>query len=103
MRIEWATSARANLLELYDYIAEDSPQNAERFITRLFDAIDHLADQPKMGRHVPEADNRDDVRELIFHDYRIIYHLQTEYVYIVNVLHGSRNLQRLRVKPWEVK
>ena len=51
MRIEWATSARANFLELYDYIA----------------------------------------------------HLQTEYVYIVNVLHGSRNLQRLRVKPWEVK
>lgn len=103
MRIEWAASARANLQELYDYIAEDSSQNAERFITRLFDAIDQLADQPRMGRHVPEADNHDDVRELIFHNYRIIYHLQAEYVYIVNVIHGGRDLQRLKVKPWEVK
>lgn len=55
MKIQWAAGAQTNLRELYDYIAEDSPQNAERFITRLFDAIDHLADQPKMGRRVPEA------------------------------------------------
>ena len=103
MRIEWATSAQANLQELYDYISKDSPQNAERFITRLFDAIDYLADQPKLGRHVPEADNCVDMRELIFHNYRIIYHLQAEYVYIVNVIHGSRDLERLKVKPWEVK
>ena len=103
MKIQWAASAQTNLRELYDYIAEDSPQNAERFITRLFDAIDHLADQPKMGRRVPEADNRDNIRELIFNNYRIIYLLQTESVYIVNVIHGSRDLQRLKVKPWEVK
>ena len=65
MRIEWPTSAQANLQELYDYISKDSPRNAERFIARLFDAMDHLADQPKMGHPVPGADN-DDVRELIF-------------------------------------
>ncbi len=103
MRIEWTTSARVNLQELYDYISKDSPRNAERFIARLFDAIDHLADQPKMGRAVPEADNGDDVRELIFQNYRIIYYLEAEYVYIVNVIHGSRDLKRLKVKPWEVK
>ena len=26
MRIEWATSAQANLQELYDYISKDSPE-----------------------------------------------------------------------------
>ncbi len=103
MRIEWATSARANLGELYAYIAEDSPLNAERFIERLFDAVEKLAEQPRIGRQVPEAEDRDDVRELIFNDYRIIYHLKSDCVYIVNVIHGSRDLQRMKVKPWEVK
>jgi len=66
MKIEWAERARTNLWELHEYIAEDSPENADRFIAKIFDNVEALVDQPKMGRHAPEADNRDDVHELIF-------------------------------------
>ncbi|MCK4708744.1 MAG: type II toxin-antitoxin system RelE/ParE family toxin [Gammaproteobacteria bacterium] len=45
-----------------------------------------------MGREVPEAEERDDVRELIFQDYRIIYLRQPDYIYIVTMIHGSRDL-----------
>ena len=31
-------------------------------------------------------------RELIFRDYRIIYLLRTEHLYVVSVIHGSRDL-----------
>jgi toxin ParE1/3/4 len=103
MRVEWTEPALEDMAAIQQYIAADSPENANRFIGRLFDTAEPLADQPKMGRQVPEVDDRDDVRELIFQDYRIIYRIKTQQVDILTVIHGSRDLQRLKVKPWEVK
>jgi plasmid stabilization system protein ParE len=51
-----------------------------------------LADFPKIGRTVPEAAGREDVRELIFQGYRIIYLTQPKRVFIVTIIHGSRDL-----------
>jgi plasmid stabilization system protein ParE len=50
----------------------------------------------------PEA-NRDDIRELIFHAYRIIYLIAEEQVTILTVVHGSRDLGRRSPLPWEVE
>jgi len=55
-----------------------------------------------MGRKVPEAGHRDDVRELIVQGYRIIYLTHPEKVFIVTILHGSRDLAGEEVKPWDV-
>lgn len=63
MRVEWTLPALDDLVAIRDYIAEDSPQNAFRFIESLFDVVEALVDQPEMGRHVPETDLRE-VREL---------------------------------------
>ncbi len=84
-----------------DYIAKDSPYYARRFIERIFDAAGKLQDHPRMGRLVPEAD-RDDVRELIYQGYRIIYRTQPDRVQVVTVIHGSRNLAAKEVKPRDV-
>ena len=54
-----------------------------------------------MGREVPEAE-RGDVRELIFHNYRIMYLVRTDLLYIVAIIHGSRDLTRMENKHWEV-
>jgi len=51
---------------------------------------------------VPEADC-DDVRELIYQGYRIIYLVaRPEQVFIVTIIHGSRNLAGEEIKPWDV-
>ena len=92
MRIEWSKVAEADLNDIYDYIARDVPYYAELFIDQLIKATDNLADHPRLGRKVPEADYRDDVRELIVQSYRIIYRLQTQKLQILTVIHGSRNL-----------
>jgi len=57
---------------------------------------------PELGRQVPEAEERGDVRELIFQGYRIIYLHQTAHVYIAAVTHGSRDLIGMENRPWEV-
>ena len=72
-----------------------------QFVERVFTAAEKLRDHPKMGRPVPEAD-QDDVRELIFQRYRIIYRTKPERVQIITVIHGSRNLAAKDVKPWDV-
>lgn len=102
MKIHWSEIAEADLDDIYDYIARDVPYYAELFIDRLIENTDKLEDHPRMGRKVPEADNRDDVRELIVQGYRIIYLLQVEQLQILTVIHGSRNLGD-EVKPWDVE
>ncbi|MFV2055663.1 MAG: type II toxin-antitoxin system RelE/ParE family toxin [Thiohalomonadales bacterium] len=102
MRVEWTEPALDDMVAIRDYIAEDSPENAYRFIERLFDAAEPLVEQPKMGRQVPEAE-RQDVRELLYKDYRIIYLVKTEQVDILTVVHGSRNLNLLKTMPWDTK
>lgn len=101
MRIRWSARARTDLQDLRDYIAKDSPYYARRFVAKIIASIEKLTDHPKIGREVPEA-KRDDVRELIFHGYRIVYLLDPEDIFIVTVIHGSRDLTGQEPKPWEI-
>ena len=102
MKIHWSEIAEADLDDIYDYIARDVPYYAELFVDTLIEATDKLEDHPHMGRKVPEADHRDDVRELIVQGYRIIYLTLPEKIFIVTVIHSSRNLAGEEVKPWDV-
>ncbi len=77
------------------------PYYAELFVDRLIEATDKLEAHPRLGRKVPEADDRDDVRELIVQGYRIVYLLQPEQLQILTVIHGSRDLAGQEKKPWE--
>jgi toxin ParE1/3/4 len=100
MKIEWTQSAELDLCDLYDWIAKDSSVNARRFIDRLLDATALLQEQPQMGREVPEA-RRSDVREILFEDYRVFYLLAVDCLYVLGVIHGSRDLANLQAKPWD--
>ena len=102
MVIEWSRRARADIRDLKAYIAKDSPYYARRFTERVVATVEKLADFPKIGRPVPEAEGRDDVRELIYQGYRIIYLTQPGRVFIVTIIHGSRGLTGKEVKPWDV-
>ena len=101
MVLEWTDPALDDLEIIRDYIAKDSPYYAKRFIERIFDAAEKLQNHPQMGRLVPEA-NRDDVRELIFQGYRIIYRTKPYRVQIITVIHGSRNLAAKEINPWDI-
>lgn len=102
MRITWSDVAEADLDDLYDYIARDVPYYAKQFVDRLIEAVGALQDHPSLGRRVPEAEDREDVRELLFQGYRVIYFVGLEQVHILTVLHGSRDLAGQAAKPWEI-
>lgn len=101
MKIAWADIAITDLEAIRDYIAKDSEYYASEFIERILDAVSTLKDLPKIGRIVPEA-GREDIGELLFHNYRIIYHVGEERVFIIAVIHCARELSVLKPKPWEI-
>ena len=102
MLIEWSQRARTDIRDLKAYIAKDSPYYARRFTERIVTSVEKLAEFPQIGRPVPEAEGRDDVRELIYQGYRIIYLIRSNSVFIVTILHGSRDLAAKENKPWNV-
>ena len=53
------SEARTDLLEIWNYIAEDSLESADEVLARLYEAFVHLAQIPRMGHHrVDPADAR---------------------------------------------
>jgi toxin ParE1/3/4 len=64
--------------------------------------VEGLASLPKRGRLVPEAE-RDDIRELLFSNYRIMYRVDKERIVILTILHGTRDLTKVNTKPWEME
>ncbi len=99
--IKWSRRAWADIRDLKAYIAKDSPYYARRFTERIIASVENLETFPKMGRPVPEAEGREDVRELIYQGYRIIYLAQPKQVFIVTIVHGSRDLEGQENKPWD--
>jgi len=102
MLVRWSEPALEDMEGIRDYIAKDSTFYAQQFIERIFDAAKNLEKFPELGRTVPEAEETENVRELIFQGYRIIYLHRSDHVYIIAVMHGSRDLIEMENKPWEV-
>ena len=102
MVIEWSERASADIRDLHAYIAKDSPYYARRFTDKIITSVEKLIKFPKIGRVVPEAEGRDDIRELIYQGFRIIYLLKSDNVFIVTILHGSRNMAASELKPWDI-
>ena len=101
MKIEWTEPAVSDLESIRDYIAAGSEYYAIRFVERIIDAVESLMSFPKKGRNVPEA-AKENIRELIFNDYRIMYRIEKERILVLTVIHGARNLDRKKPKPWDI-
>lgn len=91
MRITWSPLAIQRVSEAAEYIARDKPGAAERWAESTFEAVERLADLPRIGRVVPEL-RRPEVRELIHGAFRIIYRIQEDEVLILTVRRSSRLL-----------
>lgn len=92
MRIKWTNEALMQLFEMEDFISQDSPERAEKFVDQIIEHAETLSDKPLRGRTVPEISNPD-IRELIFKKYRIVYRIKGNSLYILTVFEGHRLLR----------
>ena len=92
MKIIWTQEALDQLTEIEDYISQDSPERALKFIDQLIEHTSPLSDQPRLGCTVPEIANPD-IREIIFKKYRIAYRLKKNCIEILTVFEGHMLLR----------
>lgn len=96
MKARWTDKALFRLQQIHDYIAQDQPGNAQRFVDRLTRRAEAIAQQPRTGRIVPKY-QRDDIRETFEGAYRIVYRILPERIDILTVRHSARLMpERLR-------
>jgi toxin ParE1/3/4 len=90
--LRFSRQALQDLVEIGDYIAQDSPANAARFVMRLEQHCELLASRPLIGRARNEV--RPGLRSIKYNRYVIFYHITEEDVEIVRVLHNARDLDK---------
>ena len=91
MKIVWSPLAVERASEIVDYIAKDKPLAAEKWIQTVFSKVEQLRLNPEIGRIVPEINARQ-FRELIYGNYRIIYHIERKKISILTIRHGKQIL-----------
>ncbi|MFZ2630561.1 MAG: type II toxin-antitoxin system RelE/ParE family toxin [Desulfosalsimonadaceae bacterium] len=91
MIIVWSPLAVDRISEIADYIAQDKPTAAEKWIQTVFSKVEQLKASPEIGRIVPEIGN-DQFRELIYGNYRIIYRIEAERISVLTIHHGKQIL-----------
>jgi plasmid stabilization system protein ParE len=100
MKLFWTEPAIQDLRDLRDYIAADSDFHAADFIASIITRAERITAFPMIGRVVPEA-QRQNISEIVYRSYRIIYRIKGERVEVLAIIHGATDLWGQEPKPWE--
>ena len=89
-RVTRRPQAQADILEIWDYIAEDSLIDADRWVDKLDEKLVLWATQPLMGH------NRDElalgIRSMAFGRYVVFFEPLSDGIDVIRVLHGSHDI-----------
>ena len=102
MIVYWTKRSLSDLESIFEFISKDSEYYARRFIEKIINTTDNLTSFPGIGRNVVEVDDQN-IKEIIMHNYRIIYTTDNNKIYILSVLHCSRDLTNKEHQKWEVE
>jgi toxin ParE1/3/4 len=89
---EFQRTSQANhdLQEIWDYIAEDSMESADRIVEEIEEKCALLADFPSMGHNCEELVEK--LRSFPVRDYILFYQPLANGIVLVRVIHGARDI-----------
>ena len=98
--IVWTRTAKADLKEIINYIAEDSVKIALEKLDLIENRVSSLRFNPDIGRKIPELEEFNDMayREIVVYPWRVIYQVKNVTVFVLMVFDGRRNLQDILFK-----
>lgn len=97
MKLVWTKEALLRLQEIDEYISRDNPVAATDFIDKLISLAETIVDNPKKGRVVPEL-TLENIRELLYKNYRIVYLVKKSSVEVLTVFEGHQLLKKEEFK-----
>jgi len=99
-QVIWLPAAEQDLIAILEYIAADSTRAAKRIATDIQKKVEMLNIFPERGRIVPELKHIGifGYRELIVNNWRVIYRIEQDHVYVFSVLDSRRDLESLLIE-----
>lgn len=95
-KLRYLPIAQADLVSIFDSIAQDSPNRAKSFVDKLDERIGLREQRPLSGRIPRHLKLREyGYRVLIVEAYIVFYMVRGQDIEIHRVIHGSRNLDHL--------
>ena len=89
VNIRWSLGALEDIESIFSYISRDFPEKASEIVKGIIEKIEQLKQFPKLGRKFPDRDD-ENIREIFFKKYRIIYEIKENIIEILVIAHGSR-------------
>jgi toxin ParE1/3/4 len=93
-QVEITRTAEIDVEEIWAYIADDSIENATRFVIHLQTNIATLERLPQRSPSIPENSLLGtDYRHLILGEYRVVFRISRSTVFVLRIVHGNRLLE----------
>ncbi|MBX3421742.1 MAG: type II toxin-antitoxin system RelE/ParE family toxin [Pirellulaceae bacterium] len=90
-KVFWTHQAQDDLRAIRSHIARDAPVTAAAYVRRLRESVGRLREFPLSGQIVPEF-GREEIREVLQGNYRLIYRVGNNRVDILTVFHSAQIL-----------
>ena len=85
--------AEQDLIDIWSYIAENSPTNADKYIDKLYSKSSLLADNPDIG--TPYTKLIDELYRFPVDHYLLFYRKYSDGIEIIRILHSSRDIEAI--------
>ena len=94
MNLVWSEEATNSLVNIYEYILKDSPQNAVMVIDKIIELAEKLKDK-RFEYSIDPIINKQKFRHITIWSYKIIYERTSEVVVILDIFDGRQNPKKL--------
>lgn len=90
-RVRITRAAERDIEETWNFIAHDSPEEADKFVRRLEEQIETLETFPEKCPLLPENEILEThYRHLLYGNYRSVFRIARKTVYVLRVIHDAR-------------
>jgi toxin ParE1/3/4 len=90
----WSEKSISSIQKIYDYIFEESPQNADLVIDHLFELGEKLNLFPEKNPKEPLY-NSDYIRFFPKWNFKIVYRIEQTRIYVLDVFSTHRNPKKI--------
>lgn len=98
MNVIWTSNARIKLQSIQEFISENNPKNARRWVAETIEKTKSLETHPYLGR-VFSRFHHEYVRELLVKSYRIIYRIDetSSSIFILTIANYREDVDRMEI------
>jgi len=97
MKLTYSSHFKNDLIRIQNYISQDSIENANKFIQKVFKCIEQVEKSPFIGTYLNNKIKADlKYRYRLLSSYIIIYQVKENEIIIETILHQKRDFRKLR-------